>query len=43
MATLIAPTHHSPQEDAEALRKAVKGQIILYIQPPLVWLMLIEA
>ncbi|KAK7283917.1 hypothetical protein RIF29_13666 [Crotalaria pallida] len=25
MATLIAPTNHSPQEDAEALWKAVKG------------------
>ncbi|KAL1338779.1 hypothetical protein HN51_033371 [Arachis hypogaea] len=25
MATLIAPTNHSPLEDAEAIRKAVKG------------------
>ncbi|XP_054795539.1 annexin-like protein RJ4 [Prosopis cineraria] len=25
MATLVAPTDHSPNEDAEALRKAVKG------------------
>jgi len=28
MATLTAPTNHSPNEDAEALRKAFEGVII---------------
>lgn len=28
MATLVAPPDHSPVEDAESLRKAVKGQIL---------------
>jgi len=27
MATLTAPTNHSPNEDAEALRKAFEGAI----------------
>jgi len=28
MATLVAPPNHSPVEDAESLRKAVKGDIL---------------
>lgn len=27
MATLVAPDHHSPIEDAEALRKACQGDM----------------
>ena len=36
MATLIAPSNHSPQEDAEALRKAFEGDIIIIIITPFV-------
>lgn len=31
MATLSAPSNHSPNEDAEALRKAFEGVIILFV------------
>lgn len=31
MATLIAPTNHSPLADAEALHKAFKGCIIFIL------------
>lgn len=31
MATLIAPSNHSPVEDAEAIRNAFKGYIIWLI------------
>jgi len=35
MATLIAPSNHSPQEDAEALRKAFEGGLSHHHHDPL--------
>lgn len=39
MATLIAPSNHSPQEDAEALKKAFEGGIFT---PFVVWIIFIH-
>jgi len=35
MATLIAPSNHSPQEDAEALRKSFEGGLSPSSRSPL--------